>query len=122
MMMMMKRKDTKKNGKDKEKDATYSNTEIVDIIKKSTTDTDESVVDSDEKMLQQLELIHSKNKNNKIIQDCIKVCEKGIKDKKKNSEKKERKIKEKHGRIFKRIIRDKNTMNDFTFFEKIAPV
>ena len=73
-------------------------------------------------MLQQLELIHSKNKNNKIIQDCIKVCEKGIKDKKKNSEKKERKIKEKHGRIFKRIIRDKNTMNDFTFFEKIAPV
>ena len=116
------KKDTKKNGKDKEKDATYSNTEIVDIIKKSTTDTDESVVDSDEKMLQQLELIHSKNKNNKIIQDCIKVCEKGIKDKKKNSEKKERKIKEKHGRIFKRIIRDKNTMNDFTFFEKIAPV
>ena len=73
-------------------------------------------------MLQQLELIHSKNKNNKIIQDCIKVCEKGIKDKKKNSEKKERKIKEKHGRIFKRIIRDKNTMNDFTFFEKLAPV
>jgi ATP-dependent Lon protease len=116
------KKDTKKNGKDKEKDATYSNTEIVDIIKKSTTDTDESVVDSDEKMLQQLELIHSKNKNNKIIQDCIKVCEKGIKDKKKNSEKKERKIKEKHGRIFKRIIRDKNTMNDFTFFEKLAPV
>ena len=116
------KKDTKKNGKDKEKDATYSNTEIVDIIKKTTTDTEDPDIDSDEKMLQQLELIHSKNKNNKIIQDCIKVCEKGIKDKKKNSEKKERKIKEKHGRIFKRIIRDKNTMNDFTFFEKIAPV
>jgi ATP-dependent Lon protease len=114
------KKDNKKENKDK--DATYSNTEIVDIIKKTTTDTDESVVDSDEKMLQQLELIHSKNKNNKIIQDCIKVCEKGINDKKKNSEKKERKIKEKHGRIFKRIIRDKNTMNDFTFFEKLAPV
>ena len=116
------KKDTKKNGKDKEKDATYSNTEIVDIIKKTTTDTEDPDIDSDEKMLQQLELIHSKNKNNKIIQDCIKVCEKGIKDKKKNSEKKERKIKEKHGRIFKRIIRDKNTMNDFTFFEKLAPV
>ena len=116
------RKETKKNGKDKDKDATYSNTEIVDIIKKTTTDTEDPDIDSDEKMLQQLELIHSKNKNNKIIQDCIKVCEKGIKDKKKNSEKKERKIKEKHGRIFKRIIRDKNTMNDFTFFEKLAPV
>uniref|UniRef100_A0A6C0ETU4 ATPase AAA-type core domain-containing protein n=1 Tax=viral metagenome TaxID=1070528 RepID=A0A6C0ETU4_9ZZZZ len=119
------KKETKKNRKDKksdENDTTYSNTEIVDIIKKSTTDTEDPDIDSDEKMLQQLELIHSKNKNNKIIQDCIKVCEKGIKDKKKKSEKKEQKIKEKHGRIFKRIIRDKNTMNDFTFFEKIAPV
>ena len=114
------KKDNKKENKDK--DATYSNTEILDIIKKTTTDTEDPDIDSDEKMLQQLELIHSKNKNNKIIQDCIKVCEKGIKDKKKNSEKKERKIKEKHGRIFKRIIRDKNTMNDFTFFEKLAPV
>lgn len=119
------KKETKKNGKDKKNetnDTTYSNTEIVDIIKKSITDAEDPDIDSDEKMLQQLELIHSKNKNNKIIQDCIKVCEKGIKDKKKKHEKKEQKIKEKHGRIFKRIIRDKNTMNDFTFFEKIAPV
>jgi len=42
-----------------------------------------------------------------------------MKENKKKTEKKETKQKEKNSRIFKRIIRDKNTMNDFTFFEKM---
>jgi ATP-dependent Lon protease len=35
------------------------------------------------------------------------------------TEKKQKRQKEKNSRIFKRIIRDKNTMNDFTFFNKM---
>ena len=75
----------------------------------------------DEKMLAELEQIYNNNKKNKTIQECIRVCEKNIKDKKERAERKELRTKEKHARIFKRIIRDKNTTNDFTFFQKIEP-
>jgi ATP-dependent Lon protease len=55
----------------------------------------------------------------KMFEKCIKECEEGIEEKKKKNEKKVTKQKEKNGRIFKKIVRDKNTMNDFTFFEKM---
>jgi ATP-dependent Lon protease len=63
--------------------------------------------------------LQTKNKDTELINECIKVCEEKIKVNKKKQEKKVTKQKERNDRIFKRILRDKNTMNDFEFFEKL---
>ena len=63
--------------------------------------------------------LQTKNKDTELINECIKVCEEKIKVTKKKQEKKITKQKERNDRIFKRILRDKNTMNDFEFFEKL---
>jgi ATP-dependent Lon protease len=59
------------------------------------------------------------NPNDKSIQKCITVYENEIKMSKKKLQKKEKKQKDKNLRIFKKIIKDKNTMNDFSFYEKL---
>jgi ATP-dependent Lon protease len=59
------------------------------------------------------------NPNNKYIQKCIKYYEKDIKKQKHKEEKKVKKHKDKNLRIFKKIIKDKNTMNDYKFYEKL---
>ena len=76
-----------------------------------TEETDEFLV--------KLKELYETNKKNKSIQKCIEAYEQEMKETKKKCEKKEKKQKAKHTRIFRRIIRDKNTMNDFTFFEKL---
>ena len=55
----------------------------------------------------------------KMIQKCIDLVENDINQEKEKNQKKEQKQKDKHTRIFKKIIREKNTMNDFDFFEKL---
>ena len=70
-------------------------------------------------VLLQLKDLSSKNPNNKSIEKCIKVYEKDVKKENKKNEKKEKKQKEKNMRIFRKIIKDKNTMNDFSFYEKL---
>ena len=57
--------------------------------------------------------LQSRNKNNVLVNECLKVCEKKIVVNKKKQEHKIKREKERNGRIFKRILRDKNTMNDF---------
>jgi len=54
------------------------------------------------------------------MEQCIKDCEDRIKEKMKKREKKVGKQKEKNSRIFKRIIHDKNSMNDSAFFETLT--
>jgi ATP-dependent Lon protease len=75
-------------------------------------------VESDN-VLSILKELQTKNKDTDLINECIKVCEEKIKVNKKKQEKKITKQKERNDRIFKRILRDKNTMNDFDFFEKL---
>jgi ATP-dependent Lon protease len=70
-------------------------------------------------LLIQLKELYEKNKKSKTIQKCIDICEKDLTINKKKQEEKERKQKSKNSRIFKKIIRDKNTMNDFSFFGKM---
>jgi ATP-dependent Lon protease len=70
-------------------------------------------------VLSLLKDLQTKNKDTELINECIKVCEEKIKVTKKKQEKKVTKQKERNDRIFKRILRDKNTMNDFEFFEKL---
>ena len=69
--------------------------------------------------LQQLRKLLEANPNDKSIKKCISVYEDEIKTQKVRLEKKETKQKDKNMRIFKRIIKDKNTMNDFSFYEKL---
>uniref|UniRef100_A0A6C0ERM3 ATPase AAA-type core domain-containing protein n=1 Tax=viral metagenome TaxID=1070528 RepID=A0A6C0ERM3_9ZZZZ len=72
-----------------------------------------------EELLTQLKSLYEQNKSNKSLKKCIEICESDIKKLNAKKEKKEKKHKAKNARIFKRIIRDKNTMNDFTFYEKL---
>ena len=73
----------------------------------------------DKDILVKLKEMFENNKNNKTIKKCIDMCEEDIKNSKAKQEKKHKKHKDKNLRIFKRIIKDKNTMNDFTFYEKL---
>lgn len=84
----------------------------------NTIDTTNTLKENDDFLLN-LKKLYENNKNNKSIQKCIEVYEKEIEVSKKKSEKKQIKQKAKNTRIFRRILRDKNTMNDFTFFEKL---
>jgi len=68
---------------------------------------------------EQLKKLMESNPNDKSIQKCIEVYEKDLKEQKIKIEKKEKKQKAKNMRIFRKIIRDKNTMNDFSFYEKL---
>ena len=72
-----------------------------------------------DELLLQLKEIYEKNKDNKTVKKCLEVCEEDIKQNKKATEKKQKKQKDKNSRIFKKIVKDKNTMNDFSFFQKI---
>jgi ATP-dependent Lon protease len=69
--------------------------------------------------LTQLKELLAKNPKDKSIQKCIDVYEDEIKKDKAKRTKKEKKQKEKNLRIFRKIIRDKNTLNDFVFYEKM---
>jgi ATP-dependent Lon protease len=82
------------------------------------TQTNENIK-KDEDTLIKLKDIYEKDKDNKMIQECISVCEAKIKENNKKHDKKQKKHKEKNMRIFKKIIKDKNTNNDFQFYEKL---
>ena len=84
---------------------------------------DENVVicknETSNEMLSQLKKLLDNNPNDKSIQKCINVYEEEIKLQQSKVEKKEKKQKAKNLRIFRKILRDKNTMNDFSFYEKL---
>lgn len=103
------KKDKKEKDKKKDKDKEE------DKDKKEDKDKEE---DSSEALLQLKELL-SKNPKDKSIQKCIDVYEEEKKKEKTKKTKKDKKQKAKNLRIFRKIIRDKNTMNDFAFYEKL---
>ena len=74
-------------------------------------------------VIQQLnKLLEENNQNDnssELIKKCITLCETDIKKVKEKQEKKMKKTKDRNLRIFKKIINDKNVMNDFTFYEKL---
>jgi hypothetical protein len=51
----------------------------------------------------------------------VDLIEKEIHESTKKMEKKTKKQKAKNMRIFRKIMRDKNTMNDYAFYEKMEP-
>jgi ATP-dependent Lon protease len=106
-----KKKSTKKN-KENEEVKTEDKADKNDKADK-TEQTDKNEI------LRQLKDLLSKNPKDKSIEKCVEVYEKDVSKDKEKKEKKEKKQKDKNMRIFRKIIRDKNTMNDFTFYEKM---
>jgi len=85
---------------------------------KKTDKTDKTSETSTEALVQLKELLE-KNPKDKSIQKCIDVYEEELIKEKEKKIKKQDKQKDKNLRIFRRIIKDKNTMNDFAFYEKL---
>jgi ATP-dependent Lon protease len=112
---------------DDSEDTSEDDTETEDedeIINDSDTDDEtttppktEDKEENDEEVLIQLKELYRKNKNNTTIKECIDNCETKIKNNKLKDDKLQLKYKEKNLRIFKKIIKDKNTLNDFNFFK-----
>ena len=72
-----------------------------------------------EAVLSQLKEILSKNPKDKSVQKCVEVYEQDIKTQNARLKKKELKQKDKNMRIFKKIITDKNGMNDLSYYQKL---
>ena len=92
------------------------------VIRKisSNNNNNEKVTSENHKeLLNMLKGLQDKGENTDLVNECIKVCNQKIQVNKKKDEKKLKKEKARNDRIFKRILRDKNTMNDFEFFEKM---
>jgi ATP-dependent Lon protease len=69
--------------------------------------------------LEQLKKLLEINPTDKSIKKCINAYEDDIKAHKFRLQKKENKQKDKNMRIFKKNLKDKNSMNDFSFYEKL---
>ena len=89
-----------------------------DNKKMSSSEKEESNTNNKE-LLSELTEIKKKHSTNKTIQKCIDLCEEEIEKAQKIKDKKDKKYKDKNSRIFKKIIKDKNTTNDFSFFNKL---
>jgi ATP-dependent Lon protease len=93
-----------------------NNKENLKLITTEKTDTNS---DKQNKLLEVLKGLQDNGENSDLVKECIKVCNQKMEVDKKKSEKKLKKEKDRNDRIFRRILKDKNTMNDFEFFEKM---
>ena len=111
-------KNVKKENSKKENSKKVSE-EDINKLKNDLDEKKSEQKDSGEDVITMLKDLQSRNKNNVLVNECLKVCEKKIVVNKKKQEHKIKREKERNGRIFKRILRDKNTMNDFDFYDKL---
>jgi ATP-dependent Lon protease len=74
---------------------------------------------NDEDIIKQLNIIKKKYNNNPLINNCLKQCKKEMKRQKEKKERKEEKQKEKNERIFRKIIKSKNMLDDYQYFVKL---
>jgi ATP-dependent Lon protease len=86
------------------------------IISKKNEKTDENKTTE---TLEQLKKLLETNPDDKSIKKCVEFYEEDLSQQKVKKIKKEKKQKVKNLRIFRKILKDKNTMNDFSFYEKI---
>jgi len=113
-----KKSDTKKDSK-KGKNKKDDEDTDTDVKKKPTDVKKPADEKTTEEILAQMKELLAKNPNDKSIEKCIVFYERNIKKENAKREKKEKKHKAKNLRIFRKIFRDKNTMNDFAFYEKL---
>jgi len=86
---------------------------------RNLVDEDNSLETYPDEIVTKLKEMLEQNKNNKMAQKCIDMCEDEIATNKKKQDKKIAKTKAKNLRIFKRKVSDKNVMNDFAFYSKL---
>jgi ATP-dependent Lon protease len=112
--IVIKNKKTSKKGKksapDVHKEASVIETETTKPAEPSNNSTE---------FINQMKELYEKNKSNAMAKECLKMCEQNIKKIEKKEEKKNVKRQAKNTRIFRKIVKDKNTMNDFEFFNKL---
>lgn len=87
--------------------------------KKSKKSSSKADQDKDVDALAKLKTIYEADKTNKSIENCIKMLEKNVRDRKEKEDKKDRKYKDKNLRIFKKILKDKNVNDDFSFYDEL---
>jgi ATP-dependent Lon protease len=92
---------------------------IKDAFGITTQDSSSEKENSEEDLISILKDLQSKNKNNELVNECLRVCETKIKNNKEKQEKRIKKEKARNSRIFQKILRDKNTTNDFEFYDKL---
>jgi ATP-dependent Lon protease len=90
----------------------YNDEQEIKAVANSENKTNEGVLDK-------LKEILTSNPKDKSIKKCIELYEENTKKIEAKKQKKEKKQKAKNLRIFRKIVRDKNTMNDFSFYEKL---
>lgn len=96
------------------------NSSKTDKEKQKQKDKDiEAEIEEDKKHLEELEELYKSNKS-KMLKKAIGICNKEIKDKKKILDKKERKQKQKNNNSFRSQLRNKNKMNDVSYFDKLT--
>jgi ATP-dependent Lon protease len=106
-----------KETKQKKTDAIETNSEEMESLICAITQTENTDINIE--LLNKLNEVYNKNKNNKMIKKCIHYCETNIEKQKQKEKQKEEKTRAKNLRIFKKIIKDKNTNDDFSFYDKL---
>jgi ATP-dependent Lon protease len=109
----------KKKSKSRSSKAEHRSKERTQHSEKETKDRDLVETEPKNETLDKLKTLASENPDNKIMKKCLELCKDEIKKTEVKKEKKVKKQKAKNSRIFKKILRDKNTMNDFKFFENL---
>jgi len=107
----------KKAEKEKEKETSVPSTNTSDEIEKQEPEPEQ--IDSEFITILKKLKTDDKSNDNDLVNECIKLCENKVKGNKKKQDKLTKLYKERNSRIFKRILRDKNTMNDFEFFSNL---
>ena len=123
---LLKKKQSKKTNKSKKlsNKTEKHKTKNTKPKKRSTepnvdVDNDESKTVDNKLLLEKMNKLLEDDPKNDVLKKCIDICENDIKKAIAKKEKKDKKQKAKNSRIFKKILRDKNTMNDFKFFENL---
>jgi ATP-dependent Lon protease len=112
----------KGKGKEKKKEInkkTIKSQKCENKVVTNNTNSNSIINGNDNVVLLQLKDMLLKNPKDKSIQKCIDVYDTNMKKEKEHLEKKVKKEKDRNIRIFKKILRDKNTMNDFEFYNKL---
>jgi ATP-dependent Lon protease len=99
----------------KETESKIKETKETESKIKETTETKEI----NDAILVQLKEVYNKNPTNELLKAYVEDYSDQLEIKNKRQEKLDKKYKERNCRIFKKIIKDKNTLNDSAFFKKM---
>ena len=113
ILLSKKKQQKKKNGGKEEQSAGKEDK------KRKKKETLASEQEKDIETLAKLKVIYETDKSNKTIENFIKMLEENIKQRNEKENKKQRKYKDKNLRIFKKILKDKNVNDDFSFYDDL---